>query len=175
MCALGPIVPGTSLLVTHSHTPSMFDIDDDWITELDDLTSRAAAGLHDVYGLPIHSTEHGRIGLCGVDSGHDAHCYHAHRLMFAVDLDIASHMATSMIEPITTDGFATARAKGAHLVKYLYHQAPDGTVTVGAEDGDAPRQFFRGIVAEAIGAPALRSWREHPDEDLVAKAATALR
>lgn len=175
MCALGPIVPGTSVLASRKHVPSMFDVENTQITELEDLSRRAAARLSTVYDRPVHITEHGRIGLCEVDTGHDQHCYHAHRLMFAVDLDIASQMTTSMIAPIRSDTFTGARDKGAHLVKYLYHQAPDGSVTLGAEDGDVPRQFFRGIVADAIGAPELRSWRDHPQTELVKEAAEALR
>lgn len=175
MCALGPVVPGTSLLATRKHVPSMFDVDDSRVPELEELSRQAAMRLGEVYGQPVHMTEHGRIGLCEVDTGHDQHCYHAHRLMFAIDFNIAAQLTMSAITPIRAASFRAARDAGGHLVKYLYHEGPNGTVTLGAEDDDPPRQYFRGIVADAVGAPHLRSWRQHPQVDLVVEAAMALR
>lgn len=175
MCALGPVVPGTSLLASREHVPSMFDVDDSQVPELEELSRRAAMRLGEVYGQPVHLTEHGRIGLCEIDAGHDQHCYHAHRLMFPIDFDIAAQMTMSVINPIRATSFSVARIAGGHLTKYLYHEAPDGAVTLGAEDDDAPRQYFRGIVADAIGAPELRSWRQHPQTTLVIEAARGLR
>jgi diadenosine tetraphosphate (Ap4A) HIT family hydrolase len=175
MAALGPIVPGTSLIATRGHIGSMFDLDETLVPELDALTRAVKTRLGQVYDMPVHTTEHGRIGLCEVESEHDGHCYHAHRLVFPTDAPIAEGMSGSIISPIVAEDFRQARIVGGHLVQYLYYEAPDGTVQIGAEDSEAPRQFFRGIVADAVGQPELRSWRVHPQIELVDQAARDLR
>lgn len=175
MAALGPIVPGTSLLATRAHVRSMFDVSSNELDELEAFTASCRDRLRDAYGLPVHTTEHGRVGLCEMDGEHDAHCYHAHWLLFPVDAPIGVGLEASIIDPVAAAGFREARRSAGHLVRYLYYEAPDGQVRVGAEDSSTPRQFFRGVVADAIGRPELRSWRNHPEKGLVDQTAAELR
>ena len=175
MSALGPVVKGMSIIATVRHTPSMFDVDNGLLSELSSFTDQVCKRMSDRYPAPVHITEHGRVGLCEIDgNGADGHCYHAHRLLFPTEADLSGCLEESEIAPLAAQGFAEARKLGAHLVEYLYHESPGGDVRVGTNDESMPRQYFRGVVADAVGKPHLRSWRSYPRTSMVDAAASEL-
>jgi diadenosine tetraphosphate (Ap4A) HIT family hydrolase len=176
MSALGPIVEGMSIVATRSHAKSMFDVSPDLTEQLSSFTCDAKERLASIYNAPIHMTEHGRVGLCEVTRQlHEQHCFHAHRLLFPIKIDLEEVMKNSAIVPIRADSFDQAREVAGHLVEYLYYESPDGEILVGTSENSTPRQFFRTAVANAIGRPELRSWRTHPEYSLVDDAAAKLR
>ena len=176
MTALGPVVDGMSIVATRSHVKSMFDVSPEFTHELNSFTRTAKERLASIYDVPIHVTEHGRVGLCEETKAmHDRHCFHAHRLLFPVRADLADAMTDSVIGPVRADSFDHAREVAGHLVEYLYYESPDGQVLVGASQNSTPQQFFRAVVADSIGRPELRSWRAHPEHELVDDAAAKLR
>lgn len=176
MAALGPIVDGMSIVASRSHSKSMFDVPDGLILQLADFTASAKGRLNAAFSTNVHVTEHGRVGLCETTRGQfDQHCYHAHRLLFPTDaVDFVSCLAESIVEPIVAASFDEARTLGGHFSEYLYYEEPSGRVHLGLNDESTPRQFFRGIVADAIGQPALRSWRAHPRSEMTSAAAARL-
>lgn len=175
MAALGPVVEGMSIIATKRHTPSMFDVPTELLDELDDFSRLVIRRLSDSFSSPVHMTEHGRVGLCEMQNGQvDEHCQHAHRLLFPCSVEVPAVLSGSGIDPLRADSFAQAVALGGHLTEYLYYQAPDGVILVGTNEEFTPRQYFRGVFAAALGAPTLRSWRNHPREELVDAAAARL-
>lgn len=175
MAALGPVVEGMSIVATREHVRSMFDITDALVSELVEFTEAACSRIEATYGVPVHITEHGRVGLCEVvGDSYDEHCHHAHRLLFPTGASLATTLNQSEIAPLVASAFSEARSKGSHLTEYLYYEGPDGQIAVGTNDESTPRQFFRGVVADAIGQPHLRSWRERPRPELVDAAAARL-
>jgi diadenosine tetraphosphate (Ap4A) HIT family hydrolase len=176
IAALGPVVEGMSIVASKAHVPSMFDLSSELFPELAEFTDLATARLTQTFGRSVHVTEHGRVGLCEVTAGqYDQHCYHAHRLLFPTDdVDFLSALGESVIEPLVSDAFPIARALAEHLTEYLYYAGPDGRILVGTNDESTPRQFFRGVVADGVGEPELRSWRSHPRVEMVDSAAGKL-
>ncbi|CAN5449029.1 hypothetical protein BH10ACT3_BH10ACT3_00140 [soil metagenome] len=176
MAALGPVVEGMSIVASRAHARSMFDIPEELLPELNEFTSMARDRLRRTYDKAVHVTEHGRVGLCEIVSDQfEQHCYHAHRLLFPTDgVSFVDALTQSVIEPIEASSFEDARALGGHLTEYLYYQMPDGRVLLGTNDESTPRQFFRGVVADAVGQPDLRSWRAHPRPELADAAAARL-
>lgn len=168
MVALGPIVEGMSIVASRAHAKSMFDLPDELSDGLTAFTRSTQAHLEETFDSPVHVTEHGRVGLCEFSSGrHDQHCFHAHRLLFPTSASLSSALQDSVIQPLRATSFAEARQMGGHLVEYLYYEAPDGSILVGSNAESTPRQFFRGVVAGAVGRPELRSWRANPQHDFV--------
>jgi len=175
MAALGPIVEGMSIVASRAHVRSMFDVPTELSEALETFSRSAQDHLAETFDTPVHITEHGRVGLCEIQAPRrDQHCYHAHRLVFPTHADMASALEASAFEPLQAGSFDDARRIAGHLVEYLYYAAPDGSVAVGTYDGLTPRQFFRGVVADAVGRPELRSWRAHPRYALVDAAAARL-
>jgi hypothetical protein len=175
MVALGPVVEGMSIVATRNHIRSMFDVPIDLMGELEIFTRSACRRLEARFQAPVHVTEHGRVGLCEWTNGrHDQHCYHAHRLLFPTQADIARALDASTFAPVKASSFEDARRIAGHLTEYLYYEGPDGSVLVGTTDGQMPRQFFRSAVADAIKRPELRSWRMHPQVELLDAAAVKL-
>ena len=176
MAALGPVVEGMSIVASRAHARSMFDIPEGLLLELEQFTAMARDRLQQTYGTAVHVTEHGRVGLCEtMGDQFDQHCYHAHRLLFPTDgVSFVDALTKSAIKPIQACSFDEARSLGGHLIEYLYYQMPDGRVLLGTNDETTPRQFFRGVVAEAVGQPDLRSWRAHPRPEMADAAAVRL-
>ena len=168
---LGPIVEGYSLVASRAHVPSMFDIEDDIVDELETFTRHIAGRLGAVYACSVQITEHGRVGLCSErQDKHEPHCYHAHRLLFPTETDFREALTESEIEPLAFGSFSEARLAAGHLVEYLYCENLGEEVLVGTYGGSVPRQFFRTAIAKAVGRPELRSWRAYPRPEVVHRA-----
>lgn len=170
MLGLGPIVEGYSLLATKAHIDSMFDLPDHLVDELGSFTTDVIRLLSDVFRSAVTVTEHGRVGLCEMGPTYDAHCYHAHRLLFPATFDIVEAMGVSEIGILEFDSFSSARRRVGHLTEYLYAESPGGSVFVGTDSHSTPRQFFRGVLADATGKPHLQSWRRYPRREVVESA-----
>ena len=174
--ALGPVVKGMSIVASTEHTRSMFDVNPTLLPSLLNLTNQAIAHLEEMYKLPVHVTEHGRVGLCEIiGRSYDPHCIHAHRLLFPANVDLKTQLSNSDIEPIVVSDFNEAKARAGHLIEYLYYESPAGEISVGAMTEAVPRQFFRSAVAHEIGRPELTSWRTTTGSESLASEAKKLR
>lgn len=89
LAGLGPVVDGYSILAAKSHIRSMADLPNSLRKQRDLLVQNLAGQLSQKYGSCL-VTEHGRMAACVEDAdGHDAHCFHAHFLLFPGARDIS--------------------------------------------------------------------------------------
>jgi hypothetical protein len=173
MLGWGAVVEGYSLIATKQHIPSMFDVPDKLVPELNDFTTSIRTRLGRAYG-PSVITEHGRIGLCELLSNHEPHCFHAHRLVFPVEVDLSTVFLDARLQGRTHQNFNAARMASTELNEYLYYERPDGVCAVANAQGCSQRQFFREAIASRLGWPELKSWRLYPRIDIVEKAKRTL-
>lgn len=171
MLGLGPISEGYSLIAAREHVTSMLDLPTAQRSELVEFTRQVRGRLGALYG-PIAITEHGRVPPC-LDRhvrAHEAHCLHAHRLVFpnasVLDLTLAPHG----FKVQTYGSFIEAAADFRDTGQYLYTEGPDGGCQLASVCGPFPRQFFRRLVARAAHVPELSDWQAHPRLELIAEA-----
>jgi hypothetical protein len=176
LCGLGPITPGYAVFASRAHLRSMFDLGADLLAEraatLDEVVELVGAE----FVSPI-VVEHGRVGLCGaapIGSSHEAHCFHAHHLLFPQSERFDAALRQLAFRPLEFPDFNAATVGAGHLTEYLYYEDSAG-VLVGHVEDALPRQFFRAAAAAAVGAPHLADWRKHPQHNVAVAAAARLR
>jgi hypothetical protein len=163
MLGLGPIVEGYSLLATISHTPSMMDLSSSEAEHLSDFTHQVRALLKPHYGDAI-ITEHGRVAPC-IDRDRDkqeSHCFHAHRLVFPVPLDLAGYLNDYGLDVFEYSSFIDCHRNFTWKGEYLYYERPDESCLIAAAPMRLVRQFFRYKVADSVGHPELANWKDFP-------------
>jgi hypothetical protein len=171
---IGPVGEGFTLIAAREHTPSMLDLDQDAAEDLGRFTGMVRDRLNALYGSTVVA-EHGRVAPC-VEPGvrkHEAHCLHAHRLVFtgASQIDLAGVAPKMAIRRF--GDFETAHDYYDDKGQYLYVEDDSG-VQVGRIDGPLPRQFLRAVVALEQGRPHLADWRQRPGFEQIAAAQRAL-
>lgn len=163
MLGLGPIVEGYSLIATIAHAPSMLDLSGTDVDKLVAFTDQIRQSLASHYGQAI-ITEHGRVAPC-VDHVRDrqqAHCFHAHRLVFPVSVDLTAAITKYGLEISEYASFKDCWRQFSWRGEYLYYERVDGTCLVAVAPMRTVRQFFRYKVAELVGYPELADWNEYP-------------
>jgi hypothetical protein len=175
MLSLGPIVEGLSLLATESHMPSMLDLSIEDSERLCEFTFRVRHLLRSHYGEVV-ATEHGRVPPCEyLDmGGREAHCFHAHRVLFPLSVDLGHTMYDHGLRVEEYSSFVEARHRFAREGEYLYYERADGSCLIAAAPKRLVRQFFRYKVAECVGHPEFASWREYPRLGIVEAARARL-
>lgn len=178
MVGLGPIGEGYSLLVVRDHAIcSMLDVPQALWGEYLDLRARQRQAIMAAYGRGPVYCEHGRVAVCDDRDQHepDAHCYHAHQLVFALDVDVSSHFSLPIWQ---THEFATlseALAGPPITGEYLLFERTDGHVWISQTQHRLPRQYLRGLIAESVGQLSRANWRSFPETATIAAHATKLR
>jgi len=169
MLGIGPIIEGYSLIVTKKHIPSMLDLSDDLGKELTKVTSNIKKILLDKFGKCI-ITEHGRVPPCEIEEldKHEAHCYHAHRLVFPINIDLTDSFTRHNLKVYNFNSFSEALEKFRYKDEYLYFEKFDGTCIIAPTRNKIARQFFRYEIAEKIGKPELANWKRYPELKAVA-------
>lgn len=167
MLGWGPIVEGYSLIATKDHVPSMLDLSPTEAEHLHTFTQRVRRTIEPVYG-PVIITEHGRVPACvRLDwDGREAHCFHAHRLVFPIQADLAGCLMTGDFRVTAYQDFVEARMF-KWSTEYLYYERQDGTCLIAVAPWRVPRQFFRHKVAEHVGEPELVDWTVYPRIEFV--------
>jgi hypothetical protein len=163
MLGLGPIVEGYSLIGTVAHVPSMFDLSEGDVDKLMAFTDRVREVLAPQYGEVI-ITEHGRVPPC-VDrdrDGQQAHCFHAHRLVFPIQADLTDALEQYCPEMLEYGNFKDCWRSFSWRGEYLYYERPDGTCVAAMAPLRTVRQFFRYRLAERLGQPELADWKTYP-------------
>jgi len=168
MLGLGPLVEGYSLIAATDHLPSMLDLPHPAAIELAQFTECVRDVLRPHYGDVI-VTEHGRVSPCeiGPSGGREQHCFHAHRLVFPVNLDLAASLEAYDLRAESYASFLEAHARCPKIGEYLYYERSDGSCVVALTPGSVQRQFFRHVIAEHLSLGALVSWRRFPRDDIV--------
>jgi hypothetical protein len=173
MLGWGPIVEGFTLVAARDHVPSMFDVSGDLVEELNRFSRAVRLRLTPLYG-PSIVTEHGRIAVCDFLDSHEPHCFHAHRLVFPLQVDLQDALMAAGLAFKHYRSFTAARAESQEVGAYLYYERPDESCVVADVRGGVRRQFFRNAVASSIGRPELMNWRIHSRLDIVEKARISL-
>lgn len=163
MLGLGPVVEGYSLLATTAHSKSMLDLSEQEVEGLIEFTQHTRNLLSPHYGDSI-ITEHGRVAPC-VDGNRDlqqAHCFHAHRLVFPTTADLTEAVRNYGLEVHEYSNFMEGWRQFSWEGEYLYFERVDGSCLIAAAPMRSVRQFFRHKVAELMGQPEVANWTEYP-------------
>jgi hypothetical protein len=174
MLGWGPIGAGYSIIATVKHEPSMFDLATSDLAELDRFSAAVRERLRTDFG-PTIMTEHGRVAPCVAKPirAYEPHCLHAHRLVFCGHDHLDVHRLAPGYDWATFASIADARAADPGG-QYLCCQQADGTVELATVSGPLPRQFFRTVVAAAVGHPGLADWRERRGQGVIESARSVL-
>lgn len=175
MLGLGPIVEGYSLLATKDHVPSMLDLTMQEVEHFFEFTQLVRRRLIRHYGEVI-ITEHGRVPLCEYrdKSGHESHCFHAHRLIFPLSIDLSPTLNAFGLRIQEYESFIEARKYFDWKGEYLYYERPDGSCLLATSPRRIMRQFFRYQVAAWTGHPEFASWRRYPQLEVIEAARTLI-
>lgn len=167
MLGQGPVVEGYSLIFTRDHVRSMLDIRKEQIEEYLEFSSRLVMSLRTFYsGVLI--TEHGRTPICQSRwNGQETHCYHAHQLVFPINLDLFKLVRPYAWHFDSYKCFEEAWKRSHSIGEYLYCQEDDGTCAVIQTRNRAFRQFFRWIIADAVGHPKRANWKIFRGDKLI--------
>jgi hypothetical protein len=163
MLGLGPIVEGYSLIGTVAHVPSMLDLTEAGVDRLVAFTDSIREYLAPHYGDAI-ITEHGRVPPC-VDrdrDGQQAHCFHAHRLVFPISADLTESIRRYGLEIREYASFKDCWRDFSWRGEYLYYERADGSCVAASAPMRTVRQFFRYRLAESLGHPELADWKAYP-------------
>jgi hypothetical protein len=157
MLGIGPIMEGYSIIATKEHVPSMFDLKPSQLQDFVEYRKTVSGILSNIYG-PLVITEHGRVTASDFyNPDRDAHCYHAHQLVFPVAVDLAPDLkALYGGNLFQYEEFSEAYDAHRKAGEYLYYEFGDGCCVV--ENIEYPRQFFRKLIAEKIGVPHRADW-----------------
>lgn len=173
LAGLGPLTEKYYVIGTKKHIRSFADAPSESkiLTEL--YTAREdLSGPNDC----LLMTEHGRVPVCRTDGTlHEAHCFHAHVLLFDCSDGISSY-AKSYFGDET--GFTSLNdAYKFALTFEPYHIVSEATddITVFTEPLNIPRQLFRGLVAHVAGTEHLVDWQTEPSYEKAKKLAIETR
>jgi hypothetical protein len=167
MLGWGPIGAGYSILATVEHQPSMFDLPAPELDELDRFSAEIRQRLLADFG-PAVITEHGRVAPCvaAPTRAYEPHCLHAHRLIFCGHGRLEVRDFAPAFDWRTFDSLVAAQAADDGG-QYLCCEQADSTVELAPVRGPLPRQFFRRLMAAAVGRPELADWRRHRGQETI--------
>lgn len=174
MVGLGPITPTYAMLVAYQHTQSMADMaatDPDSVANLTALRE----SLERVRG-PLLMTEHGKVPVCRTDGDqHDAHCFHAHALLFSYKSQISIIAKTFYTDYQDFTDLGSALKYAASTPSYMLISENESQFVVLSGPLNAPRQLARTLVAIGSGNIAHADWRSAPRKSEAQEMADLLR
>lgn len=163
MPSVGALVEGHVLLCPREHLRSLAEVEDR--SRLLQSVDHVRRELRNVADAPIQGFEHGNAS-----SGEKVACTveHAHLHMFPGRPDLWP-LVRDVVEWIDMPDMAQIAdfTHGREYVAYL-SDAGQWRVTMGSEDRRLPSQWFRQVLATAIGHPGMWNWRENPNAQLTA-------
>lgn len=167
MLGIGPVVEGYTILSTKNHIRSMFDMPSDQMQEFHDFRRKVLDLLARLYGMVI-ITEHGRVPMCDFyDLNRESHCYHAHQLLFPINIDLVTDLMPAFPNKVETyRNFNEAQQSCTSLGEYIYYESSNRVCYV-VQNVQCPRQYFRILVAEKIGHIERVDWRNWQGWDLI--------
>ena len=138
MLGLGPIVEGYSLLASKAHAPSMLDLGASAADSLHRFSQVVRLRLKPHFGETI-ITEHGRVPPCefgGQAPQHRTHCFHAHRLLFPVQVDLTESLHRNRLKVHEYPNFIECRANFHETGEYLYFERMNGSCVIASAPRD---------------------------------------
>ncbi|MBE0531588.1 MAG: hypothetical protein IH626_12225 [Rhodospirillales bacterium] len=133
----------------------------------DSVVARVRSRLGERYGECL-VTEHGRVPVCcGSGRPHDAHCFHAHFLVFPGVPDIVPAARHYFKQEQLFGSMAEAMTHASTCYEYFYVSTSQHHHLILSSPLNAPRQLARVLVAQATGRTDLSDWRSTPQFDRV--------
>ena len=161
MVGLGPITERYLMIAAKDHVQSFADF---FLNEpeIAGEIEKTRAVLE--YGRePLLMTEHGRVPACLDDKDeHDAHCFHAHVLLFQSTKDIEEVASGYFMKREVFGCLSDALAYAAECQNYHLLSPNSNRFVVLTGALNVPRQFFRQLVAIEEDQPELADWRHRP-------------
>jgi len=175
MLGIGAVLEGYSVLSINNHVKSFFDIPLEQLKQFQEFRYQVRKLLGKIYG-PVIITEHGRVPASDFyQSSHSLHCYHAHQLVFPIDIDLVPDLKKLYGEKVKYfNDFAEAHRCCESIGEYLCYENANGNCYV-VHDVKYKLQFFRFLVAEKIGFPDRADWHKWQGWDLITNAQNKLR
>ena len=176
MLGLGPIVEGYALIASVKHTRSLLDIPRDQAEKYQEYKEYTRSLLEPIFGNCI-ITEHGRVPPCvsPIKDVHDAHCFHAHSLLFPVTPSFDHPFDDRGLDIHEYSNYLQAHSEFMSSNEYLYYERADGSCVIASPKIRMQRQYFRYKIADSIGHPKLADWREYPRIPVVVSALLKLQ
>lgn len=176
IAGLGPIVPGYSLFTTSQHWQSIADIEEPVATAFSEFFQETRKKLSDNFGECL-ITEHGRVPVCveGENDIADAHCYHAHCLVFPGAPDITEEARTYFRKIQSFSSMPEALNYARNEKDYLLISPNLNSFHIMSGPLNLPRQFARTLVAIRNGRANHASWRNFPEREKAIEIAKTLR
>jgi diadenosine tetraphosphate (Ap4A) HIT family hydrolase len=175
LAGLGPVVQGYSLVAAKAHIKSMADLPASLRRKRDTLVRQLREQLSRKYGCCL-ITEHGRMAACVEDGdGHDAHCFHAHFLLFPAAPDISGAARSYFSDVETFNELGPAMTHAALYDDYVVVSPTPDCYNVFSGPLNIPRQLTRFLVAHEAKTLHLANWRDYPDRQRAVAIAHDLR
>jgi hypothetical protein len=175
MCGYGPIVPGYSIIATKGHVRSCADLSHVKKGRLETFV-KSISDLISIYGECV-ITEHGRVPICNyLNDNADAHCYHAHILLFPGSPSILNSAEQAAVCQGRHRSLPEALSLAESLDHYVLLAEPTQSDFRVFGPPDPPtRQFARLLVATEIGRPQAADWRMDANRDAALRYAVQFR
>ena len=162
LAGLGPLADGYAVVASHAHLRGLKDAGPDLRLAYSNFAAESAQTLAEQFGA-CFVVEHGNMAVCGIPEEGREHCFHPHFLLIP-----ASGLS---VEPFLdyfgrSTVFETLHAAiefGIDKGQYVLAGHSEGPFHVFLPDGELPRQFARGLVAEQLDQSELASWRDQPN------------
>lgn len=166
MPSMGQIVPDSLMLLPLSHVERFADLDTEHLQTAEDLLCRlrAAAGSG-----PVAIFEHGARSCTGGSCG----IYHAHIHLIPLPDGLHLEQLAAGLTP-TTDSFGDAMRNASTYDQYLFLWDGDFRMWLRSvfpdETRKFPSQYFRRVLASAVGLQNSWNWRgtTQPEPALIA-------
>ena len=155
VAALGQIIEGCLLIIPRMHYYSISALPNQIQDNFREITERVRERLRKDYGSAI-LLEHGSVTQMGCAG---ACIEHAHLHAVPINIDIKSIVSTSfrpILIPSLKDLWSSPPNKD-----YLYYESTNSECFLFEPEKPLPCQYFRRIVAAAIGCPNDWDWRTH--------------
>jgi hypothetical protein len=175
MCGYGPIVPGYSIIATKAHVRSCADLSHMEKGRLE-IFLKSVSDLISIYGDSV-ITEHGRVPICDyLKDSADAHCYHAHILLFPGSPSILHSAEQATVCHGCRRSLPEALSFAETLDHYVLIAEPTKSDFRVFGPPDPPtRQFARLLVATEMGRPQAADWRMDTNRDAALRFAVQFR
>jgi hypothetical protein len=174
MVGLGPFTTTYAIIASRVHLPSLADLataDPTAIAEIERLRRE----LESIRG-PLLMTEHGRVPVCRDDGDqHDAHCFHAHGLIFAQPSSVLRHALSYYSRSAMYPNLSSALEAAAKEEAYLLCSEGIDRYHILSGPLNVPRQLTRTLAALSAGEGRLADWRINPRKPEAMQMAETLR
>jgi hypothetical protein len=175
MCGYGPVVPGYSIIASRRHVRSFADLNQIERIRLENFV-KSISDIVSIHGHPI-ITEHGRVPICDyLHDDSDAHCYHAHILLFPGSPPIITAAERVAVSHGSRQSLSDALSMAEALSHYILIAEPtQSDFRIFNPPNPLARQFTRLLVATEVGRPEAADWRAEANRDAAERYAAQFR